>query len=544
MGWTDKYVCFICPSLPDGGMKPAERAKHVILLALSDATGDLDEYFFYFLIPITQYGCDGITYVFGSLLIGKEVISFVSKAFAGWIVDVSSTKVHWTLFLAALGQILTAAIMCFSGEWMNVWELVALWLVHAVFVALTETAMWKAVKMRCEYFYGSDDQESQEQVISWIGINQHIWSNFYETLFLLAVFLMMTFIKPSSDDIFYYCKLLLIISVLLGDLLIVFFSALPVFCFWMGGDLFSNKFAAEAINKEKQQKAEADLLIPKDSSDPTTQMTGRIKKWCINGWEFVKEKVLALWTTRLAIHAIFLAWLLYVFTEIIEYPVTFASAKGTDYVDCDDHPDECSTSNYCGKTLTNLVEVSMYDDIAYTLGAVAYFFFLLRFPAKWFYLVILPLVSIAMCGMIVIFWFMDTFPHTLAFICLSLALVVPTYMERFNFYFWMAVVESQHFGFFYGLYGIGQNALHLVVSTILTLFGDDIKAGSWSFNVLLVIGLAMMGVVMVYSVLFYCLYRKAFEQRLEIAEAKHYKDNEEDAPHIINHGSDEEVSIN
>jgi len=77
------------------------------------------------------------------------------------------------------------------------------------------------------------------------------------------------------------------------------------------------------------------------------------------------------------------------------------------------------------------------------------------------------------------------------------------------------VIDAKHFGFFYGIYGIGQNVLHLTVSLVLALFGKDIKSGSWVFTILLSICIAMMGCIFFYSSWFGCAYSAHFKKQLD-----------------------------
>jgi len=192
----------------------------------------------YFLIPITQYHCDGTEFVFGILLVGKEVLSFVAQPLSGWVVDISERYQHWTLFLAAVLQLATAAVTLFFGQYFEIVSLVSITLGHKLCTALTETSMWKCVKMRCQVLYGKLEERKQEEVISFIGVNQHIWSNAYETGFLGSAFLFMYF-SSVSEETFTWARWMIIMSILIGDLLMVLIAALPVFFCFLPGPLFA-----------------------------------------------------------------------------------------------------------------------------------------------------------------------------------------------------------------------------------------------------------------------------------------------------------------
>lgn len=245
---------------------------------------------------------------------------------------------------------------------------------------------------------------------------------------------------------------------------------------------------------------------------------------------------------------------------MVEYPVAFAEVQSGGDADCNEHPELCTPANFCGGAVKNLVEVSMLGtthhsltlstprthtrsiyllaaEVTYTVGAICYFVFLLRCPPRWFYNVVVPVSAVLMALLMVAFWFLESMPHTMAFIFISIAVVAPNYLERYNFYFWMSgiflldytlqymsqklnlflfsfisVIDSKHFGFFYGIYGIGQNILHLTVSLVLALFGNQIASGSWAFNSLLAICIGMMGVVFIYSSWFGCAYATHFNK--------------------------------
>jgi len=81
---------------------------------------------------------------------------------------------------------------------------------------------------------------------------------------------------------------------------------------------------------------------------------------------------------------------------------------------------------------------SLSGDVTFTIGAIGYFVFLLRCPPRWFYSAVVPISAVVFALMMVSFWFLDSAPHTVAFIFLSIAIVGPTYLERYNFYFWMS----------------------------------------------------------------------------------------------------------
>eukprot|EP01087_Luapelamoeba_hula_P011602 TRINITY_DN3166_c0_g1_i4.p1 TRINITY_DN3166_c0_g1~~TRINITY_DN3166_c0_g1_i4.p1 ORF type:complete len:428 (-),score=35.54 TRINITY_DN3166_c0_g1_i4:69-1352(-) len=390
---------------------------------------------------------------------------------------------------------------------MEIVSLATMVLGHKLTVAQAETSMWKNVKMRCQLLYGSRQEHQQERVISFIGVNQHIFSNLYEVLFLGASFAWMKY-SGDSEKGFLIARWIVILSVLIADVAMFVLSLGPLVCCFMPGCSAQLKPASEETETKNQEP-----LVEGGTEKPATGLAVQLGQFFRAGLRFVVEKFVALWYGRLAVHAILQAWLLYVFTEVVEYPMSFAEASDGS-ADCSKH--HCTPENYCSGTLTNLVLLAILGDVTYSIGALMYFVFLLRCPPNWFYRVVVPLCTLFMAAMMVSFWWVNLTPHIVAFIMLTVAVVGPTYLERYNFYYWMAVIDEKHFGFFYGIYSIGKNLLHLGVSLVLTFFGTDIKPGHWSFSTLLCICMAMMLIVCVYSSWFGYAYREHFAAQKQL----------------------------
>lgn len=75
-------------------------------------------------------------------------------------------------------------------------------------------------------------------MISFVGVNQHIWSNTYESAFLAAVFLFMNY-SSVSEQTYTWARWMIVMSILIGDLLIVIIASMPVFFCFLPGCLFT-----------------------------------------------------------------------------------------------------------------------------------------------------------------------------------------------------------------------------------------------------------------------------------------------------------------
>jgi len=232
--------------------------------------------------------------------------------------------------------------------------------------------------------------------------------------------------------------------------------------------------------------------------------------WC-------KEKWAALKICKIAIHVIIMGFMLYTFTEVVEYPVTFAEANNisqtSDGVCYNGHPPANATIspntgyNFCGGTLTNLIAVSMLDNAGYTIGVVIYFAFLLKMKPSTFYSLAFPWVSGFLFVLVISLWFVGYMSGYVVLVLIAVGNVVPYYLEQYNFYFWTAIIDAKHFGFFYAIYDLGHSFLHMGSALFLQLMPQNLSSSSPTFSALLALDLLMVLCTYVYSLWFSHAYK-------------------------------------
>eukprot|EP01100_Stratorugosa_tubuloviscum_P007496 TRINITY_DN3115_c3_g1_i1.p1 TRINITY_DN3115_c3_g1~~TRINITY_DN3115_c3_g1_i1.p1 ORF type:complete len:539 (+),score=213.83 TRINITY_DN3115_c3_g1_i1:61-1677(+) len=525
-------------------MRWLEIAKWSSMLSFSDATDDMTDYYLYFLIPLSSAGCD-IEDVYGTLLFAKTVFAFFNKPGCGWLVDATSNHIHITLICSAFFQLFSSIILLFFGQKFSTTGLVFAYLMFKLGVILNVTTLWKAVKFRTQLLYGAENVEKQERTISLCGVLQGITSDVYETSGLAITYGLIL----GTDD-FETCRWCLLIIVFIGNIYLA---------------VCSLTITRNSLYVQDWQKDTVQLIISK-SSDITNSSNNSVNNQSSTEnhnrnnnnnnnniddnqqsklncsliydkiYNFVYKTTLWLWYKsciffmhELALHAVILSWVLYFFTNMVEYPLTFILSNSSE------NKDNGSIENFCNDQITNLIEESMIDNVAYAVGSILFLIFLVRCPTSYFFFFVFPYVAVATAVLTCLLWILATanVPDTLIYVLKSVVLVTPYFMEKYNFYFWTSVIDESHFGYYYGIYGLVQNAIHFSSSAILAFFPESMNTESPLFAAIIMFNLCLI----IYDYVYCLWYATTYCNYFFIGHAKNSENNENNNNATINANS-------
>ena len=168
-------------------------------------------------------------------------------------------------------------------------------------------------------------------------------------------------------------------------------------------------------------------------------------------WKQVKAKLVYFWREKLAFHTVLLGWILYCFTNLLEYPISFSESEE----DSDDIGGG-SYKTFCNHKLVNLLWLSALDNVVYAVGSILYTLLMLKLHPRAFFLHVMPSIGLLLLLFTACLFFIDKLGQISSFIITSVALVVPYYLEQYIFYFWSAEVDEEKYGFVYSVYNVDR----------------------------------------------------------------------------------------
>jgi hypothetical protein len=145
-------------------------------------------------------------------------------------------------------------------------------------------------------------------------------------------------------------------------------------------------------------------------------------------------------------HPILLGWLLFAFTSLLEYPVSFAEAEDDTF--CVAQSGGCTPEDLCGGQITNLLLLAVYNNIFYAVAALVYSFLLVKCPPyTFFHKVLISLflircadsaneqvfiaIGVAMIALVGVLYWAPDMGSNVAFILVSAASIIPYYQEQY-----------------------------------------------------------------------------------------------------------------
>jgi len=315
----------------------------------------------------------------------------------------------------------------------------------------------------------------------------------------------------------------IILSILLADVLIIFLCLTVT-----QKSLEEDSTPEEEQHLQEPQTSGKENIEQEEPDQENKDFLTTTKRFCGGKW-------VALKACRMVLHVIIMGFFLYSFTEVVEYPVTFAEAAstGTPPGPCYDgdppigyHPNN-TLNNFCGGSLTNLIFASTLDNIGYTIGVVVYFLVLIRMKPSTFYSFAFPYTSLFLWGLVAALWFVGFMPPRAVYLLIAIGNVVPYYLEQYNFYFWTANIEAKHFGFFYAIYDLGHSFLHTFSALLLFWAPTDFNSSSPIFSGLLILSLITVVVTYFYSLWFSRAYSTFLSKLNAPAPPRHIVQTEE-----------------
>eukprot|EP01102_Stenamoeba_stenopodia_P003905 TRINITY_DN14029_c0_g1_i1.p1 TRINITY_DN14029_c0_g1~~TRINITY_DN14029_c0_g1_i1.p1 ORF type:complete len:332 (-),score=43.68 TRINITY_DN14029_c0_g1_i1:65-1060(-) len=321
-------------------------------------------------------------------------------------------------------------------------------------------------------------------------------SDFYE-----AFVLIITYLIATHNGSYTLTTAWLAGHILFSDLFVLLLS----FTYSRENIYHDNLFADETLGQELTEFSSNQMKTEELLRDAATRPEGLISRIGGSLWSvlsFIGVRLVQIWNTKIALHALCQSLLLYAFTEIAEYPLSFSLSEEDDDVDSLASP---VMGNFCNNKLSNLVLLAVLDNVVYAVGSVIYsFFFVKMSPNSWFGLSF-PVIGSGVLGVVVSLWYVRGVNKLVAYVLTSCLIVVPYYCEKYNFYFASAVVDEKYFGFLYSGLALSKNILKTIVSIVFLKAEDHLQQ---IFSLLLVICAGLVISSILYSAYLYKIYEK------------------------------------
>ena len=126
------------------------------------------------------------------------------------------------------------------------------------------------------------------------------------------------------------------------------------------------------------------------------------------------------------------------------------------------------TASFCHGTLINLIEQGVVLQLCYLVFSLLYMFFLVKCPPRTYYVFVQPfLVIVTAASLVAILLWRSRMPHLLLTVIVSVAQIVPFYINTFTYYVFNTAVRQDYYGVVLAVYAFGSQTMQVIVSYIL-----------------------------------------------------------------------------
>jgi hypothetical protein len=167
--------------------------------------------------------------------------------------------------------------------------------------------------------------------------------------------------------------------------------------------------------------------------------------------------------------------------NLMTYPITILVGTEDDQVNSHRTPADVSSSlpassasetleNYCGGALINLIEQGAVLMACYLVSSLLYLAVLVRCPPRIYYKYALPALAIVTGGsLLVILFLRGALPRVAITIVVSIAQVLPYYINAFTYYVMNTAIKQEYYGLITAFYAFGVQAISFGTSAVLYL---------------------------------------------------------------------------
>jgi hypothetical protein len=177
-----------------------------------------------------------------------------------------------------------------------------------------------------------------------------------------------------------------------------------------------------------------------------------LKKWVI-------DSAKAVWSSKLAFHALLHCILLTAYSNIVLYPVSQKEVLIFD-LEIVQRPE-----NLCGGVLTNLYVLAAINSGCYLVGSVLYRLFVISARPKIFYRWWYPLLAGSLMAVTILLWY-GRIPTFLTLGLVGLSTIVPYYLTYYDYYLFTTETPEPAYGFVLGLYNTINTVLTALIQAV------------------------------------------------------------------------------
>eukprot|EP00743_Colponemidia_sp_Colp-15_P008662 GILK01009426.1.p1 GENE.GILK01009426.1~~GILK01009426.1.p1 ORF type:complete len:542 (-),score=82.14 GILK01009426.1:98-1723(-) len=477
-----------------GSTEPRAYAyRTAFLLGIADGNADLDGTYAMYFIVSDLVGCD-FESMYGLFFLVNSIVLLFWQPVAGWLVDKFDAR--RVLFLSAL--LGTGCLGIVYARVLPVYVNLLVFNVRQCCINQTLYAVWKIIKIEAEEACGKDIM-AQEVYISRLGTVGDLITEAHEVVTLgVAYGISRHWSSYTAVTGFLYANIIaanVIVLVLsyytLSDPMLA-----DVPSFSAEGTMESQPLTQQAVRSDSIQSdsdieitplhngsprsCESDLLVsdhrqlsdafPVEASCPSKTMAhvNRFGRQFMSVFVafgvFWRQRYLYLQQNLVAKNAIYHSFLLYVVSTLLSYPVNMEVAAQGTHTDTDG-TDTASLDNFCNGYLSKLLQQGFFSMVLYVVGSLVYMFGLVKCPPRIYYRYVYP-VSAAVLTAVLLPLYSFPLSSIASSSLLSVATVVPYYLNAYDYYLATSAIRPSHYGFFAALYG-NVNSLIMLVPGLL-----------------------------------------------------------------------------
>ena len=469
-----------------------ERCKFGMIWGLNLAQQDFEKYLLYFMLTRCGDPACGYLELYSEWLLVASIIAFPVNIVSGWLTDFTSERQHrvqqgslllQTVCLAGMYVLATTG----HGRWAQV-----LYQVRQACIVQSMTSVWKILKIRLDVVTqqaylrdpaGGDERlkDVENVVVSFVGVFGDISAEVIEMAALGACLLLRARLGVAAMSVamalmslaMNVVPIVLAFTVTTRDLTLpmseIAFDALR-----HGADPAATERDALLRAQATAQRRRA-RLYARPCGTRAAQRVRRGARWL---WRRLRYMCTTPTVINTALHSLTVL-LMY---NILTYPITLlvqtetssdasllpppalsSSTSTSTSTSADD-----GTASFCHGTLINLVEQGVVLQLCYFVFSLLYMLFLVQCPPRIYYIFVQPfLVVVTAASLVAILLWRARMPHLLLTVIVSVAQIVPFYINTFTYYVFNTAVRQDYYGVVLAVYAFGSQTMQVIVSYIL-----------------------------------------------------------------------------
>eukprot|EP01105_Mastigella_eilhardi_P024851 TRINITY_DN657_c0_g1_i2.p1 TRINITY_DN657_c0_g1~~TRINITY_DN657_c0_g1_i2.p1 ORF type:complete len:406 (+),score=91.54 TRINITY_DN657_c0_g1_i2:133-1350(+) len=179
---------------------------------------------------------------------------------------------------------------------------------------------------------------------------------------------------------------------------------------------------------------------------------------------YVRGRVSYFWHAPVVKHTSMHALIVLLIYVLISTPVSNLIAQ-----DNQDSTEDPTRENYCGGLLLSLLRQGAVLNITFFPSSLLYMFFMVHMPPRFYFpwaMAALGVLSAACMALLV--FLIDTLPYVLLMVLVSVAQVVPYYLNAYDYYVLNTAIKSEYFGIILSVYAVGVQLVYLAMASVVS----------------------------------------------------------------------------